>query len=115
MKKLCCAFALVGMTLVFAGSAAANLAVGVNDDTGKDPIASTWFYATMQSEGLKIDTLTLLWDETNPTNINGATAIDAAIAKAKASGITIELDLYPLHSAAFTGLQKCAPSSDPQA
>jgi hypothetical protein len=115
MKKFWCAFALVGMALAFAGTAAANLAVGVNDDTGKDATANTWFYSTMQSEGLKIDTLTLLWDETNPTTIPGAAVVDAAIAKAKANGITIELDLYPLHSAAFTGLQKCAPSSDPQA
>ncbi|HEY3920652.1 MAG TPA: hypothetical protein VGL76_00905, partial [Gaiellaceae bacterium] len=119
MKKLCYALALMGITLAFAGTASANLAVGVNDDTGKDASASTWFYSTMQSEGLKISTLTLLWDETNPTDIPGAAAVDQAIAKAKAAGITIELDLYPMHSAAFTGLSttstgKCAASSDPQ-
>ena len=115
MKQVCCALVLAGMTLVFAAAASANLTVGVNDDTGKDPTANTWFYSTMQAEGLKIDTLTVRWDETNPTNIDGATAIDQALVKAKAAGVTIELDLYPLHSAAFTGGQMCAPSSDPQA
>jgi NADH:ubiquinone oxidoreductase subunit len=115
MKKLCVALALVGMTLALAGTAAANLSVGVNDDASKDAGVSAWFYSTMQSVGLKINTLTLLWDEGAPTEITGAAAIDQAIAKAKTNGVTIELDLYPMHSMAFTGGTRCAPSSDPDA
>jgi hypothetical protein len=34
---------------------------------------------------------------------------------AATGGVTIELDLYPLHSMAFTGGRRCAPSSDPEA
>ena len=41
----------------------------------KDADVAPWFYSTMQSEGLKISTLTLLWDETNPTDIPGATSV----------------------------------------
>jgi len=115
MKKLSVASALLGATLVFAATAGANLSVGVNDDTPKDPGASSWFYSTMQSVGLKINTMTVLWNETAPTQILGAAALDQAIAKAQASGVTIELDLYPQHSMAFTGGMECAPSSDPQA
>ncbi len=115
MKKLCVALALVGTTLALAGTAAANLSVGVNDDAAKDAAVSAWFYSTMQSVGLKINTLTLLWDEGAPTEIAGAAAIDQAIAKAKTNGVTIELDLYPMHSMAFTGGTRCAPSSDPDA
>jgi hypothetical protein len=68
----------------------------------------------MQSVGLRINTLTLLWDETAPAEIAGAGLIDQAVEQADAGGITIELDLYPLHSMAFTGGRRCAPSSDPE-
>jgi len=115
MKKLCGALALAGVALALAGSAAANLSVGVNDDAAKDATVSSWFYSTMQSTGLKINTLTVLWDEGSPMNIAGAAAIDQAITSAKVAGVTIELDLYPLHSMAFTAGKKCAPSSDPEA
>src|SRR3954453_23668674 len=98
MKRIVVACALIGATLTLAGTAAANLSVGVNDDTAKDAGVSSWFYSTMGSVGLKINTLTLRWDEGAPTDIGGAAAIDQAIAKAKANGITIELDLYPMHS-----------------
>jgi hypothetical protein len=114
MKRLWVALAALGATLAATGGAAANLSVGVNDDAGKSPLVAPWFYSTMQSVGLRIDTLTLLWDETAPTEIAAAGLIDDAIAQAETSGVTIELDLYPLHSMAFTGGRRCAPSSDPE-
>jgi hypothetical protein len=114
MKRLWVALAALGATLAATGGAAANLSVGVNDDAAKGPLVGPWFYSTMQSVGLRIDTLTLLWDETAPTEIAGAGLIDDAIAQAETSGVTIELDLYPLHSMAFTGGSRCAPSSDPE-
>src|SRR5438874_2224484 len=115
MKKLWVALAVLGATLAAAGGAAANLSVGVNDDASKDVTVAPWFYATMQSEGLRVNTLTLLWDETSPSDIAGAGSIEQAIAKATAAGVTIELDLYPAHSMAFTGGSRCTPSSDPEA
>src|SRR5262249_54042914 len=96
------------------GGAAANLSVGVNDDASKSPVVAPWFYAAMQSVGLRINTLTLLWDETAPTEIAAAGLIDDAIAAAEASGGTTELGPYPLHSMAFTGGSRCAPSGDPE-
>ena len=114
MKRLWVALAALGATLAATGGAAANLSVGVNDDAAKGPLVGQWFYSTMQSVGLRIDTLTLLWDETAPTEIAGAGLIDDAIAQAETSGVTIELDLYPLHSMAFTGGSRCPPSSDPE-
>src|SRR5207237_3324703 len=67
-----------------------------------------------QSVGLRINTLTLLWDENSPSDIAGDGAIDEAIAEAKTSGVTIELDLYPAHSMAFTCGGRCAPAIDPE-
>src|SRR5690349_2749440 len=115
MNKVWVALAAAGAALIAAGTAGANLSVGVNDDAAKDPTVAPWFYATMQSVGLRIDTLTVLWDETAPTDIPAAGAIDDAISDANADGVTIELDLYPAHSMAFTGGKRCAPSSDPEA
>jgi hypothetical protein len=114
MRRFLVALAVLGATLAAAGGAAANLSVGVNDDASKDPLVAPWFYSTMQSVGLRINTLTLLWDETAPTEIAGAGLIDQTIEQAETSGVTIELDLYPLRSMAFTGGSRCAPSSDPE-
>jgi hypothetical protein len=114
MRRLWVALAALCATLAVTGGAAANLSVGVNDDASKNPIVAPWFYSTMESVGLRIDTLTLLWDETAPTEIAAAGLMDDAIAQAETSGVTIELDLYPLHSMAFTRGNKCAPSSDPE-
>src|SRR6185437_2946670 len=55
--------------------------------------------------------------ETAPTTIptDLVATLNAVIASAQTAGVTIELDLYPLHSQVFTGSKRCAPSSDPQA
>jgi hypothetical protein len=85
----------------------------VNDDAGKDPAQVGWFYPTMGAEGLQVSTLTLRWDETAPSDIPDQAAVTRAIAAAAANGQSVALDLYPLHSMAFTGGAKCAPSTDP--
>ncbi len=85
----------------------------MNDDAGRDPTLSSWVYSTMRSEGLKLSTLTILWDETSPLDIPNASAIDAAIANASANGIAVELDLYPAHSLALTDGARCPRSADP--
>ena len=115
MKKLWVGLALASATLIATGTATANLSVGVNDDAAKDAAVAPWFYSTMETVGLRINTLTLLWDETSPDDILAAGAIDDAIATAQTDGVTIELDLYPAHSMALTGGKRCAPSSDPEA
>jgi hypothetical protein len=107
------AAALLAAAIV--GTATGALGVGINDDAGKDPGVVGWFYPTMAAEGLQISTLTLRWDDGSPTAVPDQAAVDRAIASARANGQRIELDLYPLHSMAFTGGAKCAPSADPQA
>jgi hypothetical protein len=109
------ALACLVWTLALAGPAAADLRVGVNDDGGKYEGAGTWFYPTMASNRLGLNTITLRWDELAPTEIVDADLIAAAIAKAKASGVSVALDIYPLHSQAFTNGARCAPSSNPDA
>ena len=107
-------FAVAGAILAFAGVAHAGLIVGANDDGPLAPGEAGWFYATMASEGLTLDTITLRWDDTAPTTIADETQLRQALTLAAANGVTIELDLYPLHSMAFTGGAACPPSDDPQ-
>jgi len=89
--------------------------VGVNDDAAKDASKVGWFYPTMGAEGLQVSTVTLRWDETAPTVIPDQASVTRAISSAAASGQSVELDLYPLHSMAFTDGSRCTPSTDPNA
>ena len=50
-------------------------------------------------------------DRPRATRLRSAPTSQAAAS----AGVTVELDLYPLHSQAFTGGQRCAPSANPQA
>ncbi|MBV8079195.1 MAG: hypothetical protein JO186_02325 [Actinobacteria bacterium] len=101
--------------LALAGAAHADITVGVNDDAGEIGAFSSWFYGTMYNYGLKVDTLTLQWDEGSPTTIANQAAITAAIQAAASEKVSIELDLYPLHSQGLTDGKSCAPSTDPEA
>src|SRR5262249_8871026 len=77
-----------------------GLSVGVNDDAGKTDSLRDWFYPAMSADGLSVNTLTIQWDENDPFTIPAQGAVTSAIENANANGISIELDLYPLHSQA---------------
>ena len=105
---------LAAIAALLSSAAAGAAGIGVNDDAAKDPSMVGWFYPTLAAEGLTESTLTLRWDETAPSAIPDQVAVNRAIAAAAANGATVELDLFPLHSMAFTGGTKCASTTDPQ-
>lgn len=117
MRKLPTALVCLAATLLTAGAASANLIVGVNDDVKYEASVPEFFLPTMQSERLKTNALTIRWDETVPTDIPADLTdyVNSVITSASAAGVTVELDLYPLHSQVFTGAAKCSPSPDPEA
>jgi hypothetical protein len=115
MRKLVTAVACLGATLALGGSAAGALRIGVNDDAGKYESGPSWFFPTLSSTGLGVNAITLRWDETAPDTIAGQPLIEQAIENAHASGVSVELDVYPLHSQAFTNGSRCAPSANPEA
>lgn len=124
MQKLTLTGVLAALALTLAGSAspapkaltrAAPLLVGVNDQAGLDSGLAGWFFPTMSAQGLQVNAIDLRWDETKPDFVPDVEAVDEALARAAANGITVELGLFPLHSQVFTGGQKCAPSTDPLA
>jgi hypothetical protein len=103
------------VTLAFTGSAPAGVVVGVNDDAGKIDTFSSWVYSTMALDGLQVNTLTLTWDETDPTSIPALEAVTKTVAAAEQNGIRVAFDLYPVHSQALSNALKCAPSKNPLA
>jgi len=113
--RTACALLACTAALTLACGASAKLVVGVNDDAPKDSSVADWFYSTMASEGLSVDTLSLRWDDYAPTAIPDQSNVSDAIAAANAAGISVELDLYPLHSQVFTDGAKCKPSPNPLA
>ena len=114
---LACVLAGGVVSLVPAGAATPNLQVGINDDAGYEASVASFFMPTMQSEGLKVNALTIRWDDTQPTMIDPTVEsnIQQVIASAATAGVTVELDLYPLHSQVFTDNLKCVPSKSPLA
>ncbi len=116
-KSLTLAVAALASLAVFIPSASAKLIVGINESANYEASVPSFFFPTMQSEGLTVNALTLRWDDTQPTLIDPVqeAAIAADIQAAASAGVTVELDLYPLHSEAFTDGARCAPSSNPQA
>jgi hypothetical protein len=116
MKKLVTPLALVlGAVALCCASASAKLIVGINDDAKYETTVPTFFMPTMQADGLGMNALTMRWDDTQPTVVDPdlSTYISSVISAAQGAGVTVELDLYPLHSQALTGGKKCAPSTNP--
>jgi Cellulase (glycosyl hydrolase family 5) len=117
MRKLAATCAVAVAALAPCSAATANLIVGINDDAGYEASQPTFFMPTMQADGLKMNALTIRWDDTQPTSIDPTVQanINSVIAAAATAGVTVELDLYPLHSQALTDGKKCAPSANPTA
>ncbi len=120
MGKVIAALACVCAALVPCGAAAAApgpvpLIVGINDDVKYESTVPAFFMPTMHADGLKLNALTLRWDDTQPTTIDPDLAgyLTTVIGEAATAGVTVEFDLYPLHSQAFTDGLHCAPSPSP--
>ena len=114
MRNILAALAVAAAALLPA-SASANLIVGINDDVGLEAAQPTFFMPTMAADGLKMNALTIRWDDTQPASIDPGlqSNLTQVIAAAQTAGVTVELDLYPLHSQAFTGGKKCPTSTSP--
>jgi hypothetical protein len=99
---------------VLAAAASAGLIVGVNDDAGKDDTLAPWLFPALGAEGLQDDAITLRWNDGAPTTVPDEAQVERAIRLAAANGVSVELDLFPLHSHVFTDAGGCARSSDPE-
>jgi hypothetical protein len=114
MSKSAALIRVMAAALVLAGAARADVTVGVNDDAGRDVAQAGWFYPTVGADGLQDDAITLRWDDGSPSNVPDQAGVERALALAAENGVTIELDLFPLHSQVFTGAAGCTSSTDPE-
>ena len=103
MKKLTVACAaLVAALMVGAAQASAGDVVwGANDDAGKYEDGNGPFFGALTSVGLTQNVMTVRWDETKPTTITDESFLQNSIAAANEAGVSVELDVYPLHSQAL--------------
>lgn len=104
MKRLVVLAALLALLGAAAGTASAdNIVWGVNDDLGKYEDGNGPFWTTLRSVGLTSDSMSLRWDDTSPTGFDGDQAefVPAALDAATVAGVSVTLDVYPLHSAAL--------------
>jgi len=100
---------------VLLAPAEGGLTVGNNDVAAIEAASAAWFFPTMQTEGLTADTITLRWDEAAPATIpaDQIATVNGVLAAAAQSGVTVELDLYPLHSGALTDGVQCRSVARP--
>jgi hypothetical protein len=94
-----CALAALFLT----ATAAAEITVGVSDDT---PIVAgdggASFYAAMQDVGLRENRVAVKWDVNAPAAIPNEAGIERAVTAATARGVNVVLSLYPLRPRSFT-------------
>jgi hypothetical protein len=114
MSKSAALILIMAAALALGGAARADVAVGVNDDAGRDVTQAGWFYATAGAEGLQNDSITLRWDDGSPTTVPDQEGVQRALDLAASSGVSIEFDLFPLHSQIFTSAAGCTSSTDPE-
>lgn len=70
--------------------------IGANDDTAKYVTdGGAVFYRQMAALGLRQSVLTVRFKPSEPTRIPGQTALDAAVAQARAAGLAVVFSVYP--------------------
>jgi hypothetical protein len=78
-----------------------NVVFGVNDDAGKYEDGKGPFFGVLTSVGMTQNAMTVRWDETKPTTIPDLGFLTSSLAAAAAAGVSVQLDVYPLHSQAL--------------
>jgi hypothetical protein len=102
VKKFAATTAAV-VSLVLAGSAGAGLRVGVAEDTTGFEDGGAAIYSQMQANGMTAVRATVLWDETQPTEIRGEDALARSVEAAVANGLEVSMAISPVRATAVTG------------
>jgi hypothetical protein len=86
--------------LSLAGAGQAGLDVGVTEDAGKTGGGAS-FFATLVDAGLKVNRVSINWDQSRPTTIVGQAEIAAWLPQAQATGRRIVFAVAPLSATAL--------------
>jgi hypothetical protein len=102
---LACAFG----ALVVAPATAADIRIGAADDHPKSSSeVAGRFYDTMKDVGMTENRITVTWDPTHPTEIQGQSELSQAIDLAVADGVRVTLSVYPSKARALTDSPRAA-------
>jgi hypothetical protein len=94
MRLLSSLLATAGAALVLAGTASADLQIGVVDDRAKGADGAT-FFSQMNDVGLTQVRVTVLWDPASPLTIPDQAALEQMLPFAQARGVKVLFALYP--------------------
>jgi hypothetical protein len=102
MQKIAAAAAVL-LALVTAGSAGAGLKVGVAEDTTGYSDGGAAVFTSMRGAGMSVVRMTVMWDEAQPTTIQGQSSLALAVNAAVAKGLEVAISVAPLHAKGITG------------
>jgi hypothetical protein len=86
LRTLICSLAA---SLVLAGNASADLQIGVADDLGYHEDLSTWFFDSLGELGMRENRVSVPFDASAPTTIQGQAALDLYVPLATLRGVRV--------------------------
>jgi hypothetical protein len=101
VKKSLFAACCVCATLVFCGTAAANVSFGITEDVGALADPST-FYSTLNDLGATENRIAIAWDPAQPTTIPNQAALDYWLPQASIHAIRVIFAVAPAHPGDIT-------------
>jgi hypothetical protein len=83
------------VALVLAGSASADVRIGVADDLGLSADASTWFFDSLAELGMRENRVSVPFDATAPTTIQNQLGLDTYVPLATLRGVDVVFSVAP--------------------
>jgi hypothetical protein len=101
VKKFAAATAAL-FSLALVGSAGAGLRVGVAEDTTAYEDGGALIYSRMQATGMTALRATVLWDESNPTQVLNQEGLTRSVTAAVANGLEVSMAISPIRATGVT-------------
>jgi hypothetical protein len=81
--------------LALAGNASAEIQIGVADDLGYHADTSAWFFDSLGELGMRENRVSVPFDASNPTTIQGQAALDLYVPLATLRGVRVVFSVAP--------------------
>jgi hypothetical protein len=92
----------LAVSLALAGNASAELQIGVADDLGYHADLSTWFFDSLGELGMRENRVSVPFDASAPTTIQGQAALDLYVPLATLRGVRVVLSVAPSKARAIS-------------
>jgi hypothetical protein len=94
--------ASLAASLLLAGNASAELQIGVADDLGYHADLSTWFFDSLGELGMRENRVSVPFDASAPTTIQGQAALDLYVPLATLRGVRVVFSVAPSKARAIS-------------